>query len=492
MQRNGSTPYAPRQASTLLVAGDNTRETLELALSIRGLAVTSCGSTSAARETLALSQAFTYVLLSHELPDVERLAFCRDLRSSPATERAVIIVLVADDVERQLAIDAGASDCLAWPTDIDAVYESIIAAGKRLSTTTPARSATSPGVDRDWLFVMDASGTITRAGDSIEPLLGFPSGALTGINAFTFFHPDDAPTLLSILTEALAGGNESRTVELRLRRQGDTWRNVSLSVSNCVQDSDVRGICFNLRGADARVQVSDQTLRSTMHDRVTDLPNRSLFIDRVDHAVARANRRQQPVVVMAVDFNGYAPRGDTQPVDVSDGIVIALAQRLRACLRTSDTAARLGHDEFALLLEEIVDPENVKIVADRIVQSMTVPFIEGTQEIELVPNIGIVVSTPERNRAVDLLQNANVARSWARVQGSGRYVMFDPSMGSPEFDALGTAAVTPIVAPAQPASATPVSDERYLELHERLAAIEASITSLTRLVVERERVSLPT
>ncbi|MGH9176392.1 MAG: diguanylate cyclase domain-containing protein, partial [Vicinamibacterales bacterium] len=334
------------------------------------------------------------------------------------------------DADRAAASEAGADAYVTWPAGSDMLREELDSAEHLVRARTVPGKGARP--DEERFLVINPDGSIRRAASIAEQLLGFPPEALAGVNAFGFFHVDDAPQLLSIVTEALVHSGPTRVIEARVRRDGDTWRTIAISAVNLLADPATGGIAFDLRGPDARINIDDQVTRAAMHDRVTDLPNRSLFIDRVDHAIARAGRRQQPVVVMAVDFNDFAPSDERGSADVNDGLVIAVAQRLRSCLRTSDTAARLGSDDFGLLLEDIADLSHVDIVANRIIKAMTVPFVDGGDEITFTPNIGIVVSSPERNRAVDLLRDSGIAKAWALVQGSGRFVMFDPSMRPPD------------------------------------------------------------
>jgi predicted signal transduction protein with EAL and GGDEF domain len=143
----------------------------------------------------------------------------------------------------------------------------------------------------------------------------------------------------------------------------------------------------------------------------------------------------------------------------------------------------LGHDEFGLLLEDIADVDNISVVANRIVQAMTVPFSDGGTEVELRPNIGVAISTPDRCRAVELLRDASIARAWARVEGSGHLVTFDPSMTAPPdeptTDHFEYADVQAQLAPAFPTAAL---DERLAALNQRIASLEQTILKLDKLV----------
>jgi diguanylate cyclase (GGDEF)-like protein/PAS domain S-box-containing protein len=413
---------------------------------------------------------FNLVIISHRLPDGVALQLCRDIRALPGGDEVGIVISGedADGLDHNAAIDAGADNTIVWTTAGNLIGDQI----DRLKQITSNRRRSGKAADQgssEQFLVINANGTIRSGASVAERLLGFPPEAIVGVNAFGFFHPDDAPQLLSIITEAFTQSRHTRTIEVRVRLDGDSWRTIAISAVNKIADPQVQGVVFELRGPDATVGIDDQVTRAALHDRVTDLPTRSLFIDRVDHAVIRSSRRQQPVVVMAIDFNCYV-MDDNQPrAEIDDGLVIAVAQRLRSCLRSSDTAARLGHDQFGVLLEEIVSIDNVGIVANRIVSAMSVPFVSSGNELTLTAHIGIAVSSPNRHRAVDLLRDAGIARAWARVQGSGSHVMFDPSMQPPD-DEPNTSEF-----PAPPISTPAGLDHRLDELNQRIASLEQTL-----------------
>jgi diguanylate cyclase (GGDEF)-like protein len=431
---------------------------------------------------------FDLIVLNRYLPDADALRFCSEVRALPGGSQPVILMVATDpdEADEAAARQAGVDEYIAWPAAADLVRQHLERADQhaRLRASQPAGSAFAlNGAAGELFLVVNADGSIRRAGDVSELLLGFPPAALAGINAFSFFHADDAPLLLSVLVEALARPGQTRAVEVRVRRDGDTWRTITMSARNGLHDPGVGGIVCELRGPDAHVHVADQITRSAMHDRVTNLPNRHLFVDRIDHAVARATRSSLPVVVMAVDFDGFEADDGTAHPQVGDGLIVALAQRVRSCLRTSDTAARIGHAEFGLLLEDIADVNNISVVANRVVQAMTVPFSDGGTEIELRPNIGVAVSTPERCRAVELLRDASIARAWARVEGSGHLVTFDPSMTAPPdeptTDHFEYADVQAQLTPPFPTASL---DERLAALNQRIASLEQTLQKLDKLV----------
>jgi diguanylate cyclase (GGDEF)-like protein/PAS domain S-box-containing protein len=415
---------------------------------------------------------FELVMISSQFPNGQGLKLCRDIRALPGGDETVIVILshAPSDNDLAAAIEAGADDCISWPANGDRRAEQIeeIMAAAR-SRHQPDASLTPSSSER--FLIINSNGTIREAAPVAERLLGFPPEAIKGVNAFSFFHPDDAPQLLSLITETFTGAGRTRAIEARVRRDGDSWQTVTISAANLTADPRVQGIVFELRGPDAHVGSGDQITRAAMHDRLTDLPNRNLFIDRIDHAVVRASRSEQPIVVMAIDFANFAAvDGGAHEAD-EDGLVIAVAQRLRSCLRSSDTAARIGHDQFGILLEEILAVDNIEIVSDRIFRAMSVPFYSAGAELTLSTHIGVAVSTVNRNRAVDLLRDANIARAWARVQGSGSHVLFDPSMLPPDDEPTTSEFASIHVATV----AAPGLDQRLDELNQRIASLEQTL-----------------
>ena len=330
------------------------------------------------------------------------------------------------------------------------------------------------------LLVLSPNGAIRAAGAVAESLFGFPPAAMPGANGFSFFHPDDAAVLLSIITEALVTPGQTRAVEVRVRREGDTWRTIAVTAVNHLSDASIGGIAIGLKGPDARIDRADQVTRAAIHDAATGLPNAALFYDRIDHAISRGTRHDQPVIVMSIDFNGFQDEHGVEQ-DVDDGLLVALSQRIRSCLRMSDTTARLGYDQFGVILEEVIDSSNVRVVADRLIRTLDIPFYDDGREKLLIPNIGIAISSIERFRAEDLLRDANAARSWARVQGSGRYVVFDDSMSAVDDEHITRQfSIDEVMAAIGTGPQPSTIDDRLAMLQERVHALEQDIERMSR------------
>lgn len=168
--------------------------------------------------------------------------------------------------------------------------------------------------------------------------------------------------------------------------------------------------------------------RQAFHDSLTELPNRALFADRLEHALARMNRREGSIAVLFLDLDEFKAINDRLGHQAGDQLLTAVAQRLRGCLRPEDTVARLGGDEFTILLEDISDARYAIRVAERIAESLETPFTLDGHRVSVTTSIGIAVSTGREEKPSELLRNSDLAMYRAKDNGRGRHEVFTPDM----------------------------------------------------------------
>src|SRR3954454_17247301 len=170
----------------------------------------------------------------------------------------------------------------------------------------------------------------------------------------------------------------------------------------------------------------EDAMHQAFHDSLTGLPNRALFLDRLELAHARAKRSGRPIAVLFMDLDAFKNVNDSLGHAAGDELLVLVAGRLRRWLRPSDTAARFGGDEFAVLLEDLDTSNAAQIVAQRVLDSLREPFEIQGQEVYVGASIGIASSAHPGSD--DLLRNADLAMYRAKGLGKGRHQIFEPGM----------------------------------------------------------------
>lgn len=188
-----------------------------------------------------------------------------------------------------------------------------------------------------------------------------------------------------------------------------------------------------------RKTFEEQLEHQAFHDALTGLPNRTLFMDRLGHALVRTRRGPGSVAVLFLDLDNFKMINDSLGHKVGDQLLILVSQRLQGCIRPEDTVARLGGDEFTILLEDITDPSDAARIAERIEEQLRSPIIMGGQdmlrtsslegrELFISTSIGIAIQASTDDHPDDLLRNADIAMYEAKSKGKARYAVFEPRM----------------------------------------------------------------
>jgi diguanylate cyclase (GGDEF)-like protein/PAS domain S-box-containing protein len=188
-------------------------------------------------------------------------------------------------------------------------------------------------------------------------------------------------------------------------------------------DGQGRFIEFQSVGYDIteQVRVEEQLVYMATHDALTGLPNRRLFNDRLNLALAHAHRNQEKLAVMLLDLDHFKEVNDTLGHSVGDRLLQAAGQRLTSLLRESDTVARVGGDEFMLLLPEVAQEEDAAKVAQKILEAIREPFVLDGHELQVTTSIGVALYPEDGEDADTLMKNADIAMYRAKDQGRDNY-----------------------------------------------------------------------
>jgi diguanylate cyclase (GGDEF)-like protein/PAS domain S-box-containing protein len=280
----------------------------------------------------------------------------------------------------------------------------------------------------DLIAVLDRTGMIVYESPAIEEVLGYRVEDVVGTHFDLLVRPSDRARLMQVVESADAGVGKSGTIECSLRSRTGEWLQFEIHHRNLLSEESVQGIVLNCRDISERKLYEDQLAHQAFHDPVTGLANRALFADRVGHALARASREESTVGVIFIDLDDFKTINDSLGHASGDAVLQEVAHRLRAAVRPTDTVARFGGDEFAVLVEEVQRSQEAVDVAERVLEGLGEPIDMGEKELIVNASIGLCLTSDGAADAADLLRNADVAMYMAKRESKGGYRVFEPDM----------------------------------------------------------------
>ena len=283
------------------------------------------------------------------------------------------------------------------------------------------------------VFALDAQGFFTFSEGQGLAALGLAPGEVVGRSVFEVYQ--ELPALLEHMHAALAGSAHSWTEEVGTR----IYETHSMPLRDAAgRLTGIAGVAYDLT---EHKRLEKQLAHQAFHDALTGLPNRALFLDRLEHARARAERRHSSVAVLFVDLDNFKVVNDSLGHAAGDALLSTVAQRLSACIRPGDTIARLGGDEFTVLLEEVTELETATEVAARIADALRLPLTLGGRTLFISASIGVAQSGLAAGDAPpaqvgDLLREADIAMYQAKNGGKARCAVFDRQMNAQALERM--------------------------------------------------------
>jgi diguanylate cyclase (GGDEF)-like protein/PAS domain S-box-containing protein len=295
----------------------------------------------------------------------------------------------------------------------------------------------------DMIALVDVKGHRLYNSPAYKRVLGYSAAELGETSSFEQIHPDDRFKVLDAARAARETG-VGQTLEYRVRHKNGSWRTLE-SVAGTIRNDkgEVTKLVIVNRDVTDRKRAEEQAEHNSFHDGLTGLPNRRLFLDRLEQAFERAQRKpERQYALLLVDLDDFKVFNDTMGSAVADQVIIEIGRRLGACLRDEDTVSRpqdasstksavlsrLGGDEFTILLEGAGDPSDAMRVGNRILAAVSALFLVEGREVRTWASIGIALSTATHKRAEDLLQDADAAMRRAKALGGSRCEVFDEAM----------------------------------------------------------------
>ena len=279
----------------------------------------------------------------------------------------------------------------------------------------------------DVISIITTDGHVRFQSPSVRQVFGYETDELLGRSLEELIHSDDLDPFMTSFRAVTEQPSVPLICQCRIRHADGTWRNTETHISNCTHVAAIGGIVLNTRDVTERMSLENELRHQAFHDPLTGLANRALFINRVEHALASAKRHNSSMAVLYCDMHGFNRVNDSLGYSAGEAALLVVAARLRACVRGEDTVARLGGQEFGVLLDRLSSYSDATLAMERIMATLRQPIPLTGAQVELQPHIGIVVSVAGDETAEDLLRDGAVAMRQAQTFEGG-YALFDPEM----------------------------------------------------------------
>nr|WP_246330646.1 EAL domain-containing protein [Saccharopolyspora hordei] len=374
--------------------------------------------------TSAESLARTVSLIGEEMLDVLRLESTPEWRSRVAGLQAALCsgfvqaarkrTLDEQEAIRQAVLDAR-----------DAVEQALRTSEARFRAIF-AEAAIGIGIG-------DMDGRILEVNDSLIRIMGRSGDELRSMLVSDMMHPADPESVWRMYEELVRGERDQFRVEKQFSRPdgGTVWTEMIVSL---VRDEDGLPLyqVALIEDVTDRLMLQERLRHQAMHDPLTRLPNRALFLERLTR-VLRDHGPEDRVALCYMDLDGFKVINDSLGHHVGDDLLVAVADRLAAVVHGDDRlVARMGGDEFVILLQSSAGTDQAVEVADTVLDALNEPFRVGGHELSVGASIGIVERPVSGQTAAELMRDADVTLYWAKSDGKGRWALFDPERNATE------------------------------------------------------------
>ncbi|NES01585.1 MAG: EAL domain-containing protein [Okeania sp. SIO2F4] len=284
----------------------------------------------------------------------------------------------------------------------------------------------------DIIQILDSNSIFTYISPSQERILGYTSEELIGKSVLEFIHPNDSWWMEQVIEGVKQYPKTRRGLdEYQVRHKNGSWCVFEAVVMNLLDDESVQGIVINCHDITEKKSVEEKLLRQSLYDSLTDLPNRALLMDRLQQALAHTHTNHSDLfAVLTINLDRFKIVNESHGHSMGDKLLIEIAQRIKTCLRSRDTIARIGSDEFVILLKKVHDRQDAIGLVNLIQTAIAQPLELDGHKLFITASIGIAISSHNYKWAGDILRDANIAMDQAKARNQGSYMVFTSSMHS--------------------------------------------------------------
>jgi len=455
VQADASRAAFPQREAALLLVNDDPGALFALRTVLGDLDATIVTATSGEQALLQLlKQDFCVILMDVKMAGLDGFETARLIRTRPRSRDTPIIFLTshrATDLDRTQGYELGAADYLFMPVAPEVLKAKVRAFVEKaqaptlqrqsdltgpLSSAAPALPyadslAACAATERmilehagDFVALLDCAGRWLYASPSYERAFGAALGA--GASYLDIVHPEDRERVRSAITSAAAGAGRWR---LRYRTVGPAEPYLETD-ANLIHDTSgaVTQLVLVTRDITERKEMEAYVLHQSFHDGLTGLPNRLLLLDRLTQATSHREQMNGHVAVLFMDLDHFKEVNDTLGHAAGDRLLQDVAERVTGCVRDGDTVARVGGDEFVVLLADLHQVEDAALVAEKMIAAVSSGCQIDGSELHIAPSIGLAIFPNDGDSPDSLLRNADIAMYHAKRDGGARFCFFAPQM----------------------------------------------------------------
>ncbi len=288
----------------------------------------------------------------------------------------------------------------------------------------------------DIVVITDVHGIIEYVNPAFEKVTGYTPAEVLGKNTNLFASDQQSEEFYAHMWSTLLAGKVYRN-NLINKCKDDSFYHAEITITPLIDDkADITHFIATARDISDHIRDKIRLKHMIHHDTLTDLPNRSLFLDRLQQAITKANHHNHLVAVLFLDLDRFKNINDSLGHTTGDQLLQQLGERFRKTIREGDTIARFGGDEFVILLDDFDSDNSLSLIAQKILNSLATPFEINGHEIFITASIGISISPHDGEDPETLLRNADIAMYRAKELGKNNFQYYSESMTARVFERL--------------------------------------------------------
>lgn len=276
----------------------------------------------------------------------------------------------------------------------------------------------------DMISILDKKGHFRYINPPFENISGYKIESLIGTNIFDFVHPDELAQAKAEFEQFVQRSGEALKKEYRLLHADGSWVHCQITFTNLYHEKSINGIVCNLRDITHSRKAEEQIKYMAYYDHLTALPNRRLFEKQLSEEFELAKSSKSKLALMFLDLDSFKLINDSLGHETGDKLIQETARRLQNGIVNKVMVARMGGDEFTVIIRNIMDEYHAREISQQVIQLFEDPFIIDNQELSITTSIGVCIYPINANSPQELLKNADLAMYLAKERGKNKYQIY--------------------------------------------------------------------